>query len=79
MRSPLKIFKGYSRAVRRKIYLKYIIAGVLLMTVFMSGYVTVYVNTYNIMHEDKMVVFSVDRSEDGVSITVMGKVIGTGH
>ena len=62
------------RTVRKKEILKYSIAAALLVTMFIAGYVQVYVNTYNIMYEDKMVVFSVDRTEDGTTVTVLGHV-----
>ena len=63
-----------NRNVRRRIILKYSIAAVLLVTMFTAGFVRVYVNTYNIMHEDKMVVFDLDRSEEGTRLTVLGHV-----
>ena len=71
---PFKFFKIRAKSVRRKIFLKYSIAAVLLTAAFTAGFVRVYVNTYNIMYEDKMVVFSVDRTEDGTSLTVLGHV-----
>ena len=74
MSPPFKFFKIRSKSVRKRIILKYSIAALLLVTVFISGYVTVYVNTYNIMYEDKMAVFSVDRTDEGVRVTVLGHV-----
>ena len=78
----IKIVRAFkflkSRSVRRKIILKYSIAVVILMAAFAAGFVRVYVNTYNIMYEDKMVVFDIDRSEEGTSITVLGHVFEVG-
>ncbi|MCH5347759.1 MAG: hypothetical protein J1E40_00420 [Oscillospiraceae bacterium] len=55
--------------------MKYGITAVLLMAAFTAGFITVYVNTYNIMHEEKMVVFDLDKTEDGTSITVLDHTI----
>ena len=74
MSPRFKIFRYSSKSVRRRIYIKYGIAVLLLMTIFTAGFIRVWVNTYNIMYEDKMVVFSFDRTEDGTSITVLGHV-----
>ena len=71
---PFNFFRCYSRAVRKRIFIKYVIAAVFLMSAFTAGFIRVYVNTYNIMYEDKMVVFSFDRTEDGASVTVLNHV-----
>ena len=62
------------KKIRKKDVLKYSITGVLLVTMFIAGYVRVYVNTYNIMYEDKIVMFDVQRTEEGTSVTVLGHV-----
>ena len=67
-----------NRSVRRRIILKYSIAAVLLAVMFTAGFVRVYVNTYNIMYEDKMVVFDACRTEDGMTVTVLGHVFEVG-
>ena len=71
---PLKFFRLRSRAERRRICLKYGISAAFLLTAFTAGFIRVYVNTYNIMYEDKMVVFDFDRTEDGARVTILGHV-----
>lgn len=51
------------------------LSAIILLSVFLYGYITVYKNSYNMMYSKPMVVFSVSQSEDGVSVTVMNNNI----
>lgn len=46
----------------------YALTAALLMTAFTAGFITVYVNTYNIIHSEPMTVFSFCRTTDGIGV-----------
>ncbi len=48
--------------------LLYSATALVLMTLFTIGFITVYVNSYNIMHAEPMEVFGFYRTEDGIGI-----------
>lgn len=46
----------------------YSVTAVILMAVFTVGFITVYVNSYNIIHAEPMEVFGFYRTSDGIWI-----------
>ena len=48
--------------------LLYSATALVLMTVFTVGFITVYVNSYNIMHAEPMEIFGFYRTADGIGI-----------
>ena len=65
-----------SEKERRRRRIIYAALAVLLSFMFIYGYVTVYVNSYNIMNREPMVVFEFQRENGGFSLTVLNKKIG---
>lgn len=53
---------------RRRVW--YSVAALLLTLAFTAGFITVYVNTYNIIHDEPMEIFQIDDNENGIEITV---------
>ena len=48
-----------------------VLSLIILLSVFLYGYITVYKNSYNVMNNEPMTVFGVDRNDGGYTITVM--------
>lgn len=48
--------------------LLYSVTALVLMTLFTIGFITVYVNSYNIMHIEPMEVLGFYRTDDGVGV-----------
>ncbi|MBQ5319624.1 MAG: hypothetical protein J6K17_11060 [Oscillospiraceae bacterium] len=46
----------------------YSVTAAVLMTIFTYGFITVYVNSYNIMHSEPMDVFGFYRTADGIGV-----------
>ena len=46
----------------------YSLTATLLMAAFTVGFITVYVNTYNIIHSEPMTVFSFCKTADGIGV-----------
>ncbi|MBQ7981252.1 MAG: hypothetical protein IJ305_06580 [Oscillospiraceae bacterium] len=46
----------------------YSATALVLMTMFTIGFITVYVNSYNIMHAEPMEVFGFYRTADGIGV-----------
>lgn len=55
---------------KRRRRLLYMVTVPVLLTVFAIGLITVYVNSYNIMHAEPMVVLSFYRTADGIGIVI---------
>lgn len=56
------------RRFRRRVI--YSAAAVLLTAAFTVGFIMVYVNTYNVIHDKPMEVFDLDKTDDSIDITV---------
>ncbi|MCL2054847.1 MAG: hypothetical protein FWG90_10510 [Oscillospiraceae bacterium] len=54
----------------------YAVTAVLLSAMFLYGFVTVYVNSYNIMNREPMVVFSFSKTEQGFLVVILNKEFG---
>ncbi|GEM_PF-1779368 len=48
---------------------------IILLSVFIAGYITVYKNSYNMMNSKPMVVFDVNRTDDGLTVTILNNTI----
>lgn len=48
--------------------LLYSATALVLMTLFTIGFITVYVNSYNLMHAEPMEVFGFYRTADGIGV-----------
>ncbi len=68
MRILSKITISHEEKQRRRII--YSIASVMLMAIFLYGFITVYVNSYNIMHEEPMIVLNFYQTSDGIAVVV---------
>ena len=51
------------------------LSAIILLSVFIYGYITVYKNSYNIMNTEPMVVFQVNSTEDGISFVILNNRI----
>jgi hypothetical protein len=52
-----------------------ILSIIILLLVFIWGYITVYKNSYNMMNSKPMVVFDVNKTNDGLSVTILNNTI----
>lgn len=68
--NPFNFNVEMSDKLRFKRRVIYSAAAVLLTAAFTVGFITVYVNTYNVIHDKPMKVFGLDKTEDSIDITV---------
>ncbi len=77
MKKSLKRFGPFNFEIamtqkqRQRRILIEVLSLIILLSVFLYGYITVYKNSYNVMNNEPMTVFSVDTNDDGYTITVM--------
>ncbi len=62
-----------SRKEKNRRQIIYAVSCIILSVTFLWGFLTVYVNCYNIMNAEPMTVLDFYRSEEGFSATVLGK------
>lgn len=74
MNSPFVFRIRMSEAAARRRRLLLTVTAAVLLIVFAAGCMTVYVNSYNILHAEPMEVFSLCRTSDGVEIIFLGRL-----
>lgn len=74
MNSPFVFRIRMSKAAARRRRLLLAVTAAALLIVFTAGYITVYVNSYNILHAAPMEVFSLSRTSDGVEVIFLGRL-----
>lgn len=68
--NPFNFTVELSDKLRFRRRVMYSAAAVLLTAAFTIGFITVYVNTYNVIHDKPMEVFDFDKTDDSIDITV---------
>lgn len=68
--NPFNFTVDLSDKLRFRRRVMYSAAAVLLTAAFTVGFITVYVNTYNVIHDKPMEVFDFDKTDDSIDITV---------
>lgn len=68
--NPFNFTVELSDKLRFRRRVMYSAAAVLLTAAFTVGFITVYVNTYNVIHDKPMEVFDFDKTDDSIDITV---------
>lgn len=68
--NPFNFTVELSDKLRFRRRIMYSAAAVLLTAAFTVGFITVYVNTYNVIHDKPMDVFDFDKTDDSLEITV---------
>lgn len=68
---PFNFEISMTQKQRQRRILIEVLSLIILLSVFLYGYITVYKNSYNVMNNEPMTVFSVDTNDDGYTITVM--------
>ena len=74
MKSPFTFKIKMSAPKRRRRRLLLSVTAAALLTVFAAGYMTVYINSYNILHAEPMEVFSLYRTSDGVEVIFLNRI-----
>ncbi len=70
---PINFKIAVSEKERLRRRLLYTVTAALLLIVFSAGYLTVYVNSYNILHAEPMEVFGVYDDTDGRWVVILNK------
>lgn len=68
--NPFNFTVELSDKLRFRRRVMYSAAAVLLTAAFTIGFITVYVNTYNVIHDKPMEVFDFDKTDESIDITV---------
>lgn len=74
MKSPFAFRIKMSKLKRRRRRLLLTITAAVLLIVFAAGCMTVYVNSYNILHSEPMEVFSLCRTSNGVELIFLNRL-----
>lgn len=74
MKSPFTFKIKMSAPKRRRRRLLMSITAAVLLTGFAAGYMTVYINSYNILHAEPMEVFSLNRTSDGLELIFLNRL-----
>lgn len=70
MNTPFNFKIRTSKRERSRRTIMYSCTAALLMILFTSGFVRVYVNTYNIMHSEPMEVFAFSQTDSGAELVI---------
>lgn len=73
MKSPFRFEITLTESERCRRRVIYSVTAVLLMILFTVGFITVYVNSYNIIHSEPMEVFGFYRTSDGIGFVLFNK------
>ena len=68
--NPFNFNIAMSDKLRFRRRIMYSAAAVLLTAAFTVGFIMVYVNTYNVIHDKPMEVFDLDKTDESMEITV---------
>lgn len=68
--NPFNFNVELSDKLRFRRRVMYSAAAVLLTSAFTVGFIAVYVNTYNVIHDKPMEVFELDKTDGSLEITV---------
>ncbi|MDE6764060.1 MAG: hypothetical protein K2N26_08780 [Oscillospiraceae bacterium] len=74
MKSPFTFKIKMSEAKRRRRRLLMSVTAAVLLIGFTAGYMTVYINSYNILHAEPIEVFSLYRTPDGVELIFLNRL-----
>ncbi|MCM1024191.1 MAG: hypothetical protein NC395_09055 [Prevotella sp.] len=74
MKGPFIFGIKMSGRKRRRRRLLLTVTAMMLLTAFAAGYITVYVNSYNILNAEPMEVFSICRTADGVELIFLNRL-----
>lgn len=74
MKSPFTFKVAISEEERFRRRLLLTVTAAVLLIVFAAGCMTVYINSYNILHAEPMEVFSLCRTPDGVELVFLNRL-----
>lgn len=74
MKSPFTFKVAISEKERFRRRLLLTATAAVLLIVFAAGCMTVYINSYNILHAEPMEVFSLNRTSDGVELIFLNRL-----
>lgn len=70
MNSPFNFCVDLTEGERFRRRVRYSLSALLLTLAFTAGFIAVYVNTYNIIHDKPMEIFQINSTENGIEVTV---------
>jgi len=73
MAYPFDFHIAVSEKERLRRRLLYTVTAAVLVTAFAAGYLTVYIRSYNILHNEPMTIFSVYDGDDGSYVIILNK------
>lgn len=78
MKNPFVFRVRMSEAKRLRRRLLLTVTAAVLLIVFTAGCMTVYVNSYNILHAEPLEVFSLYRTPEGAELIFLGRIYRLG-